>query len=139
MQITSIRLKNSLCLPQQKNYTSVIRNKIGYKQLRIDIMKKLLFIIAVAGFFAACTSGNSQDATNDDKAKTEMTEKKSDCATKEAKSDCDTKEKKTDCCDSKKEKKSDCEGTKTSEAKEAKTGCSTKEKADCGSKGNTPC
>jgi len=54
-------------------------------------MKKLLFIVAIAGIFAACTSANSQDCSKEDKAKTEMTEKKSDCATKEAKSDCDTK------------------------------------------------
>jgi Ni/Co efflux regulator RcnB len=101
-------------------------------------MKKLLFILAVAGIFAACSSANSQDCSKDDKAKTEMTEKKSDCATKEAKSDCDTEKKKSDCDTSKEAKKSDCGGDKTSKT-EAKTGCSEKQKAECGAAGHTPC
>jgi Ni/Co efflux regulator RcnB len=110
-------------------------------------MKKLLFIIAVAGIFAACSSANSQDCSKDDKAKTEMTEKKSDCETKEAKSDCATKEKKSDCCDSKKETKSGCEGEKKAETKaEAKSDCATKsgcgakgKSSDCSGKVHTPC
>ncbi len=79
-------------------------------------MRKVLFILAIAGIFAACNSTDGQE--KNEKASTEISDKKSDCNSettdKEAKSDCDgektaeTKAYGSDCCDSK--KKSDCEG-----------------------------
>lgn len=106
-------------------------------------MKKLILMVAVAGFFVSCNSANSSNVECDNaKPTTEKSvdAKSSDCGqTPEA-----AESKSTDCGSSTTEKAaSDCGSAKTEKA----TDCPTKDKkaSDCGTTGDktanvsTPC